>query len=161
VTAYTRGLGYEDRAATALAQDGYVVWQAKGSKGAADLIALKRGQVLLVQVKGCRERITGQGWNELLDLAERVGALALVADWPEWQSYRAGPMRLRRITGRHAPRSPRWLCEPFTTDEVARPAGACATLGLVPYPHARPVCDCGRPDCPRPGTQLTLDQVEG
>jgi Holliday junction resolvase len=120
VTPYSRGTAYERRAAEQLSAEGYWCWLARGSKGAADLLALKPGQVVLVQVKGGRETIGSDGWNVLLALASELRAVPVVADWPEWQRSDAGPMRLRQITGpaRRSSRSAGWPSVPFVTDEA-------------------------------------------
>jgi Holliday junction resolvase len=101
--AYRRGNDYERRVMHALQTDGYVVWQSRGSKSPVDLICLKRGQVLLVQVKGGRvTSISHDQWNALLAVAQRIGALAVIAD-------RDGrKIRYRRIAGAHLPRSQNW-----------------------------------------------------
>lgn len=114
MTSYARGVYREGRTAKRLRADGYYVIESRGSHGIADLAAIKVGQVLLVQVKTGDAELRGKWWNELADAAERSGALPIVADWPK-----RGTLRLRRITARHAPRSKRWPCELFTTDELA------------------------------------------
>jgi Holliday junction resolvase len=114
VTAYRRGTYREKRTADALRDDGYHVVESRGSHGAADLWAAKLGQLLLVQVKTGTARLEDGWWNELHQSAVQCGGLAIVADWPK-----RGTLRLRRITGPHYPRSQRWPCEPFTTDEPA------------------------------------------
>jgi hypothetical protein len=106
VSAYSQGTYYERRAADALTADGYFVWLARGSKGAADLLAIKPGELLLVQVK--KQAIFRDAWwNPLFDLAARLDGIALVADFPR----RRAPVRFRRITGRHKPRSRYWPCD--------------------------------------------------
>jgi Holliday junction resolvase len=114
VTAYQRGGYYEQLCADYLRSEGYFCWQSRGSRGPADVIALKPRQVLLVQVKGGRKTMPGGDWNTLLTLAQEAGAVPVVADWP-----RRGRMRLREITGRHALGSRDWPCVPFLVDEIA------------------------------------------
>jgi Holliday junction resolvase len=113
--AYRRGIHLEQRCAEVLRRDGYIVYASRGSKSPSDLVALKTGQVLLIQVKSGTATISGTEWNLLLELARRAGALALVAD-------RTGPagrvIRWRRITGPHPPHSRTWPCENWTPDEV-------------------------------------------
>jgi hypothetical protein len=46
-----RGASFERKVADLLESDGYLVIRAAGSHGAADLVALKLGQVLFVQCK--------------------------------------------------------------------------------------------------------------
>ncbi len=118
MTAYQRGGYYEQLCADHFRREGYWCWQSRGSRGPADVIALKPGQAVLVQVKGGRKQMPGEDWNTLLVLAQEAGAVPVVADWPEWQEWKAGPMRLREITARHKPGSRVWPCAPFLTDEV-------------------------------------------
>lgn len=113
---YRSGNQFERRVAEQLRGDGYVVYQTRGSKSVADLVAFKPGQVLLVQAKSGATRISGTEWNLLLELARRAGAVPLLAD-------RTGPalrrIRYQRLTGPHTPHSRSWPCEPWTPDEVA------------------------------------------
>lgn len=114
MTAYQRGLRREKLTAGRLRDDGYFVIESRGSHGVADLAALKTGQALMVQVKNGDATLSHEGWNSLYEAARLAGAVPVVADWPK-----RGTLRLRRITGRHAPRSRSWPCKPFTTDEAA------------------------------------------
>lgn len=114
MTAYRRGVYREKATADALRADGYHVIESRGSHGVADLIAVKPGQVLLVQVKAGDAAFADGWWNDLYGTAVRCGAIPVVADWPG-----RGRLRLRRITRPHSLRSRDWPCEPFTTDEVA------------------------------------------
>ena len=113
MSGYARGVAAEKRTAAQLRKDGYYVVESRGSHGVADLVAVKPGQVLMVQVKTGEARLDGSWWNELAEAAARAGALAIVADWPK-----RGHLRLRRITGQHEPRSKAWPCAVFVTDEV-------------------------------------------
>jgi Holliday junction resolvase len=112
--AQRRGTRYEKRTAARLRIDGYYVLEARASKGLADLLAFKTGQVLMVQVKAGDAGLRDAWFNELYATAKRYGALAVIADYPK-----AGKLRLRRITALHDARSQRWPCIPFTTDEAA------------------------------------------
>jgi hypothetical protein len=123
VSAYSKGNSYERKAMDHLHAEGYHVWQTRGSKSPADLIAIKPGQLLLVQVKGAQSAISHQGWNDLWYLSLDCGTigkpcLAIIADWPSWKPSKAGPIRLSVITGRHHAHSQTWPCEPFSTDLV-------------------------------------------
>jgi Holliday junction resolvase len=117
MTAYRRGIYREERTADRLRSDGYLVMRAPGSHGQPDLVAIKPGQVLALQVKAGTARLDGDWWNELYAVALRAGAIPLVADWPS-----RGVLRLRRITGPHAPRSKHWPCVPFVVDELGEEA---------------------------------------
>jgi len=77
---YQRGRRLEYDAAAALEADGYLVMRAPGSKGCADLIALKMGEVLLVQCK-TDGYLTPAERAELYGAAELVGAVPLSARW--------------------------------------------------------------------------------
>jgi Holliday junction resolvase len=80
---YRRGAEFERRVADALRLDGYLVYRSAGSHGEADLVALKAGEVLLVQCK-----LAGPGgvrpaeWNVLFNVARHAGAVALIAHKP-------------------------------------------------------------------------------
>jgi len=117
MTAYRRGVYREQLTADRLTADGYLVMRAPGSRGQPDLVAIKPGQVLAIQVKAGTARLDDGWWNQLHAVAVRAGAIPIVADWPK-----RGVLRLRRITGPHHPRSQHWPCEPFSTDEAAEPA---------------------------------------
>ena len=119
MTAYGRGDYYERKCLEAFEAEGYHCWQARGSKGVADVIAVKFGQLVLIQVKGGTKTIAHDGWNGLLALCQLVGAVPVVADWPEWASHNRGPIRLRRITGPHKRYGQLWPAEPFVLDQVA------------------------------------------
>jgi hypothetical protein len=132
------GASAESRCKAALMGDGYLVWKSARSLTVADLIAAKPGEWLLVQVKGGAKVMTHDDWNQLYEIARTLssgghgGAFtrvhAIIADWPARTSTRWGPMRLRRISGRHVSSTRTWPTEPFSTDEVeeassARPGG--------------------------------------
>jgi len=111
---YRAGYTFERKVTEHLQSDGYWTVEARGSHGLADIVAVKPGQVLLIQAKGGHAGLTHLEWNALHTLATRLGAIALVADRP-----RRGAVRLRQITGQHAQRSRLWPCAPFSTDTVA------------------------------------------
>ena len=118
MSSYARGTYAEKQTAKVLRTDGYYVVESRGSHGVADLVAVKPGQVLLVQVKTGEGRLEGDWWNDLAWAARSCGALAIVADWPK-----RGQLRLRQIIGTHVPRSKLWPCRPFVTDEVEAGGG--------------------------------------
>jgi len=112
---YRRGAIFERQIADRLSEDGYFVIRAAGSHGHADLIALKSGQVLLVQCK-----LAGAGavppaeWNGLWEVAERVGAVALIVSRPK-----RGAKAWQRITGpKTGVRGVKPPCVEWTADEV-------------------------------------------
>lgn len=120
MTIYEQGNRYEVKVVNALTADGYSCWQARGSKGAADVIALKPGQVLLVQVKSgaapapASLGMSHAGWNALFDLAEQTGAVPVACYWRQW----ARRPYWRRLTGRHHPNKQHWPSMPFAADEI-------------------------------------------
>lgn len=114
MTAYQRGDRREKLVADHLRDNGYQVWQARGSHGAADLIALKRTETLLVQVKSGSKPMSGDEWNRLYTLAVSLSAVPLVADFP-----RRGTLRFRELTARHIPHSKTWYARDWTPDEAA------------------------------------------
>lgn len=111
---YTRGARFERKVAEALTADGYRVMRAAGSHGKADLIALKIGQVLLVQCKlsGCGA-VRPAEWNELWQLAEEVGAVAVIAHKPL-----RGRIAYMRLTGPKVRPGSRAPAVEWTPDEV-------------------------------------------
>lgn len=106
-----------------LISEGYWCWQSRGSRGPADIVAIKPGQVLLVQVKGGVmigniSRFSHDEWNVLLALAQEAGAVPIAVDWP-----RRGRMRLREITGYHQTGTQEWPSKPFLVDVVVPGSG--------------------------------------
>lgn len=78
-----RGTAFERKVSAGLERDGYLVIRAAGSHGAADLVALKPGQVLFVQVKlGGAGACSPAEWNEFYRLATSVDALPILAYRP-------------------------------------------------------------------------------
>jgi Holliday junction resolvase len=108
-----RGASFERKVADLLESDGYLVIRAAGSHGAADLVALKLGQVLFVQCK-LNGRCDPSEWNEFFRLAAQVGALPLIAYRPGRQgvAYRllTGP---KDVAGKRSP------AVSWSPDEVA------------------------------------------
>ena len=111
MTRYARGYTFERTVADDLEADGYWTIQSRGSHGAADVVAVKSGEVLLVQCK--LGDMPGREWNELHRLASRLNASALVADRPQ-----RGVIRYRRITGEHRLGSRVWPAELWVADRV-------------------------------------------
>lgn len=133
MTRYQTGGEWEKRTARVLSDNGYFSVQTRGSRGPADLFAIKpaamlgqqvqRVQVLAVQVKRWSPRrdpplsdlITHDGWNALHGMEAVYGVIPLLADW-------CGPtrpaFRLRRLTGPHEPGTHLWPCQPYHLDEL-------------------------------------------
>ena len=110
MSGYAAGVRVEHEVIHHLTEQGYDCTRAASSKGTADVIAIKQGQVLLVNVK----RTTPPGPDErraLLLVATCIpGVLVpLVALKPLRK-----PLQFRRLTGVEP-----WAWVPWTADEVA------------------------------------------
>lgn len=79
-SAVVQGRQKEWKVRDALIADGYEVLRAAGSKGALDLLAIKPGEQLFVQVKSGQQGLGPAAWNRLFDLAAMVGAIPILAD---------------------------------------------------------------------------------
>ena len=77
MTNYRNGSALELAAKRALEDNGYYVVKSGGSKGVADLVALKPGETLLVQCKTNGYLLPAER-VQLRQLALRVGAVPLV-----------------------------------------------------------------------------------
>ncbi|MFI1165578.1 restriction endonuclease [Streptomyces sp. NPDC020801] len=76
---YHRGRDLEHRVRTHLREEGYEVLRTAGSKSKVDLVAIKPGQILLVQCKRSGALPPAE-WNALWDLAQMVGAVPVLAE---------------------------------------------------------------------------------
>ena len=112
MSAYTRGYAFEQKISGQLTQDGYWCMEARGSHGIVDVIALKPGQVLLIQAK-TDGVISIRDWNQLLELGERLNAVPLLA----WRPRRGHIEYWRLIGPRVARQSP--VYEVWLPDAVA------------------------------------------
>lgn len=131
MSGYRQGGYYEALAVDQLEAAGFTCWQARGSKGAADIVAMRchtgdgpGPRVLLVQVKGKNAARDHDCWNRLWALAGELDVTPLWADWPGWKRHDAGDMRLVEIIGPHAPRSQDWPSEPYWPLDGLRPETA-------------------------------------
>jgi Holliday junction resolvase len=111
VTNYTAGRAFEYQVRDDLEADGYQVIRAAGSKGAADLIAIKPGQILLVQVKRLNGTIPPADRVKLTDLARMCDGLPLVAHKP----VPRGGIKYRLLTGTGVADWVAWVAD-FTTN---------------------------------------------
>ncbi|MGW4121041.1 restriction endonuclease [Nocardia sp. NPDC004711] len=108
MTNYRQGRGLEYEVRDHLQAQGYDVLRSAGSKGAADLVGFKVGEIVFVQCKRSgtcppAERVA------LLRLAGLVAGVPLIASRPPRQR-----IHYRRLTGA-GPKD--WL--PWTADETA------------------------------------------
>jgi Holliday junction resolvase len=94
VTNYQSGRANEYRIRDDLVGFGYECVRAAGSKGKADIVALRPGEVLLVQVKASNPQIAPAERVALVEMATAAGALPLVAHKPSRK-----PVVYRRLTG--------------------------------------------------------------
>jgi Holliday junction resolvase len=107
VSNYTNGRALEYAVIADLENDGYRCTRAAGSKGVADIIALKPGEVLLVQVKRSNPQLPPRERVALWELSRYLRAVPIVAcriprkpityreltgtgpgDWIEWVADR-------------------------------------------------------------------------
>jgi Holliday junction resolvase len=120
-TNYRRGADFERTVAKRLIADGYWVVRAAGSHGKADLVAIKlaslnplRCHVVLVQCK-----LTGPGgvppaeWNEIWEVANRIGAIPVVAHKPA-----RGRIEYLRLVGPKLKRSRVAPARPWSPDQL-------------------------------------------
>ncbi|MGH3500727.1 MAG: restriction endonuclease [Nocardioidaceae bacterium] len=104
-TNYSRGAAFERAVRDLLETDGYVVSRSAGSRSKVDLIGLKPGQILLVQVKKYGTGTVSPG--------ERAGLLRI--------ANAAGPTAVPVIAYKRAPRQPIefvQLTGPLAVDKV-------------------------------------------
>jgi Holliday junction resolvase len=139
------GIPAERRVKARLEADGYVVTRSPGSLGPADLIAIKLGQVLFIQVKSGDGDAPGAHretwWNGLWSRSVQAGAEPIIADWVPPPGKVRPVLRYRRVTGPHVPGARDYdrLTEPFYPDAVMapdgrRPALTCARCGAAVTP---------------------------
>jgi Holliday junction resolvase len=127
VSGYAQGVRVEHHVVHHLTANGYDCQRAASSKGVADVVAFKAGQVLLVNVKRTSmpppaERV------ELLRVAACLPGVAvpLVALKPSRK-----PLEFRRLTG---PGPREW--EPWAADEAAHEQGDVIGDHNDPWPAA-------------------------
>lgn len=109
MTNYARGADFERKVQAHLESEGYVTVRSAGSKGAVDVVALKQGETLLVQVKRSNPRLSPADRSTLLRLAHLVGGVPVVA----FQPGRGMPVEFRELTG---PEPGEWV--KYHTDQV-------------------------------------------
>lgn len=73
-----RGADYERRVGKVLEGHGYIVVRSAGSHSPADLVAMKPGELVLVQCK-LNGRLDPDEWNELRDMADATGGDPVLA----------------------------------------------------------------------------------
>ena len=91
MSAYIRGRALEYRVMELLKAEGWLCFRSAASHSPVDVIAGRGGEVLLVQVKSAKSRMSQDELSELCAWAEAFGARAEV--WRRWRS-RPGFQRL-------------------------------------------------------------------
>jgi holliday junction resolvase Hjr len=116
VTRYDTGRRFEWLVRDDLADNGYEVSRAAGSKGSSkvDLFAFKPGQMLFVQAKG-NGTLGPAEWNRLVEVAAWVGAVPVLAA----KAGRGLGIAYTRLTGQKIPHKRVQPCELFLPDELA------------------------------------------
>lgn len=110
---YRSGTRFENIIVADLRASGYFAVRAPGSKGCADLVAVKPGQVLLVQCK-TDGKLPPAPWNALYDAAAGCGAVPVLAARPKPGAVEY--WRLERRKDGERGRQPKTL---FIVDEIA------------------------------------------
>jgi Holliday junction resolvase len=117
-TGYRLGRDLEYRTKRQLERDGYWVQRAAASKGLVDLVALKPGQILLVQCKRSGSLPPAE-WNALHTLAGMLGAVPVMAVMGA-----RGTELWRLLAAKTGKRGARQPMELFVTDEAAAQSAA-------------------------------------
>ena len=76
---YRKGASFEYRIKNDLEKNGYYVMRSAGSHGIVDLIALKFGEMLLIQAKSNSLILNYQEWNAVVKLSRDVGGTPIHA----------------------------------------------------------------------------------
>lgn len=109
---YRRGVRFEHETLADLEANGYFAVRTPGSKGVADIVAVKVGQVLFVQCK-ISGSLPPAPWNGLYDTAMTFGAVPVLAERPGAHVVRYWRLDTRKDAGRRVqPRSPFVVDEP-------------------------------------------------
>lgn len=114
-TNYQRGANLERRVKDLLEGEGFAVVRSAGSHSPADLVAMRGGEIVIVQCK--RDgRLGPSEWNEFVEFCVKAGGVPILA------SIDGRKLLLERITGmkaggRRQPKE-RWEC---VNGEVPRP----------------------------------------
>jgi Holliday junction resolvase len=82
---YARGAARERQLKERLEGQGWVVQRSAGSKGCADLVAMRRGELWFLEVKTTPQPYASFGPEKrraMKEAAEKAGAQAILAHWP-------------------------------------------------------------------------------
>lgn len=119
-TPYMQGDYAEKLVCDHLKAHGYLPFQARGSRGIADIVAVKPRpygpSVVLAQVK--RDTATPHAsWNALYELARAYGCIPVwVDDYQPGAGARPACFRWREIRGWHEPHRQAWPAREFRPD---------------------------------------------
>lgn len=119
MTHYQTGTRFEHKVIADLADNGYVLIRAAGSKGSSkvDLVAMKPGQLLFIQCKRSGA-LPPDEWDRVVEVAGWVDAVPLLAaNGPKGRGVTY--TRLLGVKRRGCRIQP---CEPFLLDLLAVPA---------------------------------------
>ena len=75
---YRRGADFERRVMAHLGRTGYATLRSAGSHSPADVVAVRRGEVLFVQCKR-NGRLDPDEWNDFWEFCGKAGALPIMA----------------------------------------------------------------------------------
>lgn len=78
-----KGARFERKSKALLESQGFMVVKSGGSLGEADLIAIRSGEVQLVQVKSGTNRMTKKEKASLAKLADGIGCTAVLHQWKD------------------------------------------------------------------------------
>jgi Holliday junction resolvase len=78
-----KGSRAERKSKALLEAKGYYCVKAGGSFGAADILAVRKGEIILCQVKCGQARLKPAEREELIKLAVKLGAIAQLHQWPD------------------------------------------------------------------------------
>ena len=115
-TNYQRGASFERRVKAILEREGFAVVRSAGSHSPADLVAMRGGELAIIQCK--RDGKLGPSeWNEFVEFCAKAGGVPILA------SVDGRKVLLERITGIKAGgrRQPKERWEGIN-GEVSRPA---------------------------------------
>ena len=76
---YRRGADFERAVRAHLAENGYEVIRSAGSKTKVDLVAIKTGDLLLIQCKLPNSQVSSGDWNKLRTLARQCDGRPILA----------------------------------------------------------------------------------
>lgn len=92
---YQIGRAFEYQCRDKLRAKGFVVFRSPRSLSAADLVALRRGEILLVQCKTRRDSLKPKEREDLQMMADAAGAVALLA----WRGRKRHGINWERLDG--------------------------------------------------------------